>query len=168
LPFIDAKNAAPRASVSGRVMADFVRRLTAGCLVVLLGLASPGLAESDAVGAWQQQVVLHVSGQQRFPPNAKGQSGTAKVHFTVDRTGRLVSAQLLESTGHPQLDAEAIALLHRAQPFPAPPIEVNGDALRFDMPIVFSAPPLESRDSDAVIKGEEAVNAKIRGICRGC
>ncbi|MBV9560209.1 MAG: energy transducer TonB [Bradyrhizobium sp.] len=153
-------------------MADFVRWLTAGCLVSLLGLlpgiASPSLAGSDAVGAWQQQIALHLGSQKRFPPNARGQSGTAKVRFTIDRTGRLVSAQLLESTGHPQLDAEAIALLHRAQPFPAPPLEVNGDALKFDLPIVFTAPPVESRDSDAVIKGEEMVNAKMRGICRGC
>jgi protein TonB len=149
-------------------MAGLIWWLRVGCLVSLLGLAAPGLAGSDAVGAWQQQIALHLNGQKRFPPNARGQSGTAKIHFTIDRTGRLVSAQLLESTGHPQLDAEAIALLHRAQPFPAPPIEVNGDALKFDLPIVFTAPPLESRDSDAVIKGEEAVNAKIRGICRGC
>jgi protein TonB len=153
-------------------MAGFVRWLRAGCLVGLLGflpgITSSALAESNAVGAWQQQITLHLSSNKRFPPNARGQSGTAKVRFMIDRTGRLVSAQLLASTGHPQLDAEAIALLHRAQPFPAPPLEANSDDLRFDLPIVFAAPPLESRDSDDVIKGEDAVNAKIHGICRGC
>ena len=53
----------------------------------------------------------------------------------LDMSGNLVEARILESSGAPHLDDEALATFKRAQPFPNPPSEL-GDAdgrIRFPM-----------------------------------
>jgi periplasmic protein TonB len=152
-------------------MQDFPKWLCAGCLGLLAGTAVPCYAQVDAVGRWETQITLRLADQRRFPPEARGQSGAAKVAFAIDRSGNLISETLVQSTGSPQLDAEAIAMVQRAQPFPPPPPEVRDDTLRFELPVVFSSPrprPASAIDTATTTGDDEAVNAKIHGICRGC
>jgi len=152
-------------------MNNLTKWLQAGCLGLLTGTATDCYAQTDAVGRWEAQITLRLADQRRFPPEARGQSGAAKVAFTIDRSGKLTSETLVESTGSPPLDAEAIAMVQRAQPFPAPPPEVRDDTLKFELPVVFSSPrPRPGLDVDAATTTSEddAVNAKIHGICRGC
>jgi protein TonB len=82
----------------------------------------------------------------------------------------LVSDKLLQSTGFPALDAEAVAMVHRAQPFPPPPPQAGDDKLKFIVPIIFAQgpPPIDAGKEDASVKDDDAVMRKIRGICRGC
>jgi protein TonB len=154
-------------------MDNFPKWLRAGCVGFLVTTAQPCFAQMDAIGQWEAQVTLRLADQRRFPPQARGQNGAAKVGFTIDRSGHLISATLIESTGSPLLDAEAIAMVKRAQPFPPPPPEVREDSPKFELPVVFSSP--RARPASAVAttttsgEGDDrAVNAKIHGICRGC
>jgi periplasmic protein TonB len=156
-------------------MDNFPKWLRAGSLGLLIGTAQPCSAQMDAVGRWEAQVTLRLADQRRFPPEAKGQNGAAKVAFTIDRSGRLISETLIESTGSPLLDAEAIAMVKRAQPFPPPPAEVREDSPKFELPVVFSSPRarpagnVAATSSHGAGDGDDvAVNAKIHGICRGC
>ena len=152
-------------------MDNFAKWLRAGCLGLLTGAASDCYAQNDAVGRWETQITLRLADQRRFPPEARGQSGAAKVAFAIDRAGNLISENLIESTGSPQLDAEAIAMVRRAQPFPPPPPEVRDDTLKFELPVVFSSPrprPGLAFDPPTASSEDDAVNAKIHGICRGC
>jgi protein TonB len=48
------------------------------------------------------------------------------VAFTLDRSGKVVSSHLTKSSGSPVLDQEALAVLERASPLPAPPDELTG------------------------------------------
>ncbi|XIA67377.1 energy transducer TonB [Bradyrhizobium sp. TZ2] len=41
--------------------------------------------------------------------------------FALDRKGLVTNARVIQSSGSNALDEEAVALLKRAQPFPAPP-----------------------------------------------
>jgi protein TonB len=52
---------------------------------------------------------------------ARGAKGVAVVTFLLDRAGNLVSVSLVRPTGDRDLDAEAIAMVRRAAPFPKPP-----------------------------------------------
>jgi protein TonB len=158
-------------------MDNFTKRLRAGCLDLFLGLFLGLLisadtacyAQMDAVGQWEAQITLRLADQRRFPPDARGQHGAAKVAFAIDRSGKVISETLVESTGSPQLDAEAIAMVKRAQPFPPPPAEVRDDTLKFELPVVFISPRPGPTIDAAVPKDEDdAMNAKIHGICRGC
>ncbi len=60
---------------------------------------------------------------------AAAQQGTARVSFALDRKGMVANARVIESSGSSALDEEAVALLKRAEPFPAPPANFPGDSL---------------------------------------
>ncbi|MDI2075322.1 energy transducer TonB family protein [Bradyrhizobium japonicum] len=82
-----------------------------------------------------------------FPVGARGQTGKARVTFVIDRSGTLISRALAESAGSRSLDDAALAIIARAEPFPAPPSELKEDSFPFTVQIVFSdrqfqVPPL--------------------------
>lgn len=61
--------------------------------------------------------------QQRYPDAARAQhlEGKVVIAFWVDERGDLTHQALYKTSGHPLLDAEAMATVHRAAPFPPPP-----------------------------------------------
>jgi periplasmic protein TonB len=58
-----------------------------------------------------------------YPESAiqRGAKGIAVVGFVLDDLGGVVSVALLRSSGDADLDAESVALVNRAAPFPPPP-----------------------------------------------
>jgi len=133
--------------------------------------AAPDVQESS-VNAWMRQVSNRVASQRIYPRNSPAEGGTAKVLLVLDRTGKLISSALLESTGSSELDAAALAMVEAAAPFPEPPAELDENGLHLSAPIVFRAkttlpfsgspPPTESAADQA------KVDIKMRSICRGC
>ena len=51
----------------------------------------------------------------------RGVRGVSVIEFALDETGGVASVSLLRSSGDADLDAESVALVGRAAPFPAPP-----------------------------------------------
>jgi periplasmic protein TonB len=49
-----------------------------------------------------------------------------------------LSSRIVTSSGFPALDEETLALVQRAQPFPAPPPEVLGGEIKFMVPVRFT------------------------------
>lgn len=90
---------------------------------------------------WKSKLSVQLEKNKRYPAAARArqQRGEVKVAFVLDRQGRLLHSQLVRSSGHPPLDAEALELLARAQPFPPVPSEWVGErvsiatAIRFDL-----------------------------------
>jgi protein TonB len=74
-----------------------------------------------------------------YPPEAKAAhiEGVVMLHFVLNHDGRLITAEIAKSSGRPALDREALALMARAQPLPAMPVEM-GDKLDAVVPIEFS------------------------------
>jgi protein TonB len=137
-----------------------------GCIALLTAICLPGYAQTDGVAEWRKQMGMRLSSNKGFPPQALGQTGTVKVGFLMDRTGKLVSSWLAESTGIAALDEEALAIVQRSQPFPIPPPEANDDQLRMTVPFIFArGSSLEYR---SFIEEEAAIKAKMRSIRRGC
>ncbi|NOJ43386.1 energy transducer TonB [Bradyrhizobium australiense] len=89
----------------------------------------PNDKNSQAVVTWRTQVLALVEKNKRYPEPARSrrEQGTAQVSFTLDRKGMVVSARVTQSSGSGALDEEALALLKRAQPFPAPPATFPGE-----------------------------------------
>lgn len=58
-----------------------------------------------------------------YPETAiqRGAKGVAAIGFVLDDSGHVTSVSLLRSSGDADLDAESVALVSRAAPFPAPP-----------------------------------------------
>ena len=98
---------------------------------------SPELA--PAIASWQQALVARLTRFQRYPAQASGAEGVVSLGFSIDRKGRVVSSRIVKSSGSTLLDAEALALVKRAAPLPAPPAAIPDTDLAFIVPIRFIA-----------------------------
>jgi protein TonB len=100
----------------------------------------PNDKNSEAVVTWRTRVLALVERNKRYPEAARSrrEQGTAQVSFTLDRKGMVVSSRVTQSSGSNALDEEAIALLKRAQPFPAPPATFPGEFVVVRQPIRFT------------------------------
>jgi protein TonB len=89
---------------------------------------------------WQSALAAHLERFKRYPTAARalGEQGIAKVAFTIDHEGHLLSSQIVESSGSSLLDQETLAMLARSQPMPKPPDNVPDSALSFVVPIRFN------------------------------
>ena len=98
----------------------------------------PAAPPSDALPAWRGEVSARLQQAKRYPNSARlrGEQGVATVSFTVDRSGHVISAELVRSSGTPALDAEAVALIHRAEPLP--PLPADLPSVTLTVPISFS------------------------------
>ncbi len=147
-----------------------------GLALALVGLLPAIGAAESARDNWIKSLVAQLKIQRRYPLQASGEGGTAKVLFHIDREGHLISAVLAETTGDPALDREAVAMVERAQPFAPPPPELADGDLTFLVPIVFAPRRTseifqldENRLKFREIKPNDAVlKARLDGVCRGC
>jgi TonB family protein len=94
---------------------------------------------SQAALTWQGQLLARLEQAKRYQPmaQARRQQGVVLLHFTMDREGRVLTADIPKSSGFPLLDQEALALIRRAQPLPEPPAEVGGNSIELSVPIEF-------------------------------
>jgi len=92
-----------------------------------------------AIASWQRLLVAQLERNKRYPPGAGGVEGTARLAFRLDRHGRVMTSRLAQSSGSAALDQETLALVHRAQPFPAPPADIPDNQLSFVVPIRYAA-----------------------------
>ncbi|MDA9490925.1 hypothetical protein XI08_17905 [Bradyrhizobium sp. CCBAU 11361] len=129
---------------------------------LVLSRTGPALTESDAMAAWRKTVTEHVWRNRAFPPDAIGLKGDAGVTFVVDRSGKLISHALVESTGSPPLDAAALKMVERSEPFPKPPPEAKDDLQRVTVLMTLDG------TYRPWIEDEAKVKAKINNVCRGC
>jgi protein TonB len=63
--------------------------------------------------------------------------GVVQLHFVMDAQGKVLSFEIAKSSGRPILDAEALALIQRAQPLPALPADYPTRTLDAIVPIEF-------------------------------
>jgi periplasmic protein TonB len=100
--------------------------------------ASTG-ASAAAIASYNQLVLAHLRRFKQYPPEAKaaGKQGVGRVNFTLSRTGQVQASRLVGSTGHAALDAESLATLRRAQPFPPFPPDMKQASMSFTMPVSF-------------------------------
>lgn len=86
-----------------------------------------GTFSSLSPATWQSRLMAHLERRKTYPPGAKarGERGTVFVRFSIDETGRVLSASLARSSGFAELDQEVLAMVRRASPVPAPPPGAN-------------------------------------------
>jgi periplasmic protein TonB len=97
-------------------------------------------AVQSTVTRWQTLLAAHLEHFKRYPPGAraKGEQGIAKVAFTIDQAGHLLSSRIVQSSGSASLDEETLAMLARAQPMPKPPGGMQEAELSFVVPVRFN------------------------------
>ena len=97
-------------------------------------------ASAAAIASYNQRVAAHLQRFKQYPPASKaaGQQGTARLSFSLGRGGQVLASRLGGSSGHAALDAETMAMVRRAQPFPAFPAEIQHASMSFNVPVAFS------------------------------
>jgi protein TonB len=85
---------------------------------------------------WEKALSSHLNRHKRYPDGARARNvqGSVTVIFSIDRDGNVLEAQIAKSSGSSHLDEEALAVLRRASPVPAPPPAVG---LSLKLPIHF-------------------------------
>ncbi|MCK1735184.1 energy transducer TonB [Bradyrhizobium sp. 138] len=100
----------------------------------------PAQKDSQALATWRSQILALVERNKRYPEAARSrrEQGITQVRFTLDHGGMVGDAHVIQSSGSDALDSEAVALLKRAQPFPAPPDTLAGNVVVVRLPIRFT------------------------------
>ncbi len=87
-------------------------------------MAMPALGSGDNVSddviSYRQLILSRVAKQKREERH-NGIPGHAVIAFTVGDGGEVVTCEVKEKSVDPALDAEAVAMVYRGAPYPAPP-----------------------------------------------
>ena len=67
----------------------------------------------------------------------RGWQGEAIVELQIDGNGKLKSKKIIQSSGHEVLDKQALDMVEKALPFPAPPEVLRGSSFSVKVPIAF-------------------------------
>lgn len=88
--------------------------------------AAAASTRSDAEATWKGLVMARMARYKEYPDDARRRNvqGTVKVRFVVDAKGRVVSQEIVGSSGNRSLDRAALRQIRRAQPLPKPPAEL--------------------------------------------
>lgn len=88
---------------------------------------------------WQSKALAWLNRHKRYPAAARARkaSGAAQVGFSIDPSGRVISARIARSSGDADLDKAAVDMVRRASPVPAPPPEIAKSRMSLTVPVVF-------------------------------
>jgi protein TonB len=67
----------------------------------------------------------------------RGWQGEAIVELQLDGNGKLKSKKIIQSSGYDALDKQALDMVEKAAPFPAPPEVLRGSSFSIKVPIPF-------------------------------
>lgn len=78
----------------------------------------------------------------RYPTKSRRrrEEGTVLLNFTIDREGRLIGYELIQTAPYPALNASVEQMIKRASPLPTPPstMQAGAPTISFTVPINFS------------------------------
>ncbi len=98
------------------------------------------LNNKQSRATWQSALFNHLARHKRYPRLAKRNREEAiiLVRVIISRDGMVLNSRLEKPSEFDALNKEALALVARAQPLPAPPPEVKGKTIEFVIPVEFS------------------------------
>lgn len=94
-------------------------------------------AARDPKGFWIHQVAQRIEEKKPVLKHPLAMPLTAEVGFLVGRNGAILHSEIKRSSGNPAVDAEALAMVARAAPFPPMPDAVPDSQLAFELPLRF-------------------------------
>ena len=103
-------------------------------------VAAPQQAAGETRDSFLGRLLAQLNRFKQYPRAARQAhiEGVVMLHFVMDAQGKVLSAEIAKSSGRPVLDAEALALIQRAQPLPALPADYPTRTLDAVVPIEFS------------------------------
>jgi TonB family protein len=87
---------------------------------------------------WQNEMIAHLD-KHKIYPAGRSQDAEILVSFTLDRTGHVLSASIVNGSGDAAFDEAALAMVRKSDPVPAPPQFIADEGLNFTLPVIFRA-----------------------------
>jgi protein TonB len=102
--------------------------------------APPAAKAGETRNSYLGRLLAQLNRFKHYPPSARAAhiEGVVMVHFVMARSGKLLSAEIAQSSGRAVLDREALALMRRAEPLPPMPETLTGEVLDAVVPVDFS------------------------------
>lgn len=100
-----------------------------------------GQSQQRSRVTWQKELMAHLDKYKRYPTERSQRSAEIVIALTLDRTGRVLTANITKSSGDDAFDHAAIAMVERASPVPPPPPLVADEGLDFSLPVIFKKNP---------------------------
>lgn len=90
--------------------------------------------------AYSARVLAHLQRFRIYPDQARaaGITGVSTVRFTLGASGNVIAVSLARGSGAGVLDQAALAMVHRASPFPAIPPSLARTSMTFAAPVRFN------------------------------
>ena len=103
-------------------------------------VAVPSKAAGETRDSYLGRLLAQLNRFKQYPRAARQAriEGVVMLHFVMDADGKVESFDIAKSSGRPVLDAEALALIQRAQPLPALPADFPTRTLDAVVPVEFS------------------------------
>jgi protein TonB len=103
-------------------------------------IPAPQKSTGEAQDSYLGRLLAQLNRFKQYPRAARQAriEGVVMLHFVMDAQGKVQSFEIAKSSGRPVLDAEALALIQRAQPLPAIPADYPTRTLDAVVPIEFS------------------------------
>lgn len=100
---------------------------------------APSPVAGEGRDAFLGRLLAQLNRFKQYPRSARQAhiEGVVQLHFIMDAQGKVLSFEIAKSSGRPVLDAEALALIQRAQPLPALPADYPTRTLDAIVPIEF-------------------------------
>ena len=102
--------------------------------------AAPSPVAGEGRDAFLGRLLGQLNRYKQYPRAARAAriEGVVMLHFVMDANGKVLSFEIAKSSGRPLLDAEALALIQRAQPLPALPADFPTRTLDAVVPVEFA------------------------------
>jgi TonB family protein len=97
-----------------------------------------GKDKQKETAKWGRKISAYFELHKKFPEGKKN-AAQVKVALVLNRRGNVISANVVESSGDQAYDQAALAMIHRSDPVPAPPADLNEDQFAFSLPVIFNA-----------------------------
>jgi len=93
----------------------------------------------DARGRYGNTLWGAIGKHKQYPRIAqmRGWQGEVVVELQLDGNGKLKSKKIIQSSGYESLDKQALEMVEKATPFPAPPDVLRGNSFSIKVPIPF-------------------------------
>ena len=95
---------------------------------------------SHALPNFEALLLARLEQFKHYPRTAmnRGEQGTVRIRFSMNRAGEVLDAAIAQSSGHDLLDQEALATVRRAAPLPPIPPDIPQARLDITVPIRFA------------------------------
>jgi len=89
---------------------------------------------------WEAKLSGYIQSHLRYPKVPTSKTVVVEVKLVLNRLGRVVSVDVLQSSGDPVFDEAAISTIRRSDPLPAPPASLTDEQFIRSLAMRFKAP----------------------------